>query len=682
MKKLDTIKAIAFGYLLFLVLIRLLPYGFPTLRTWGFNHHVFLPEGLQIIFFAVTGIALILPFIPKTEKLSGKLIDKTDYVIFTSHFRYIVWGVLAIIGMMVFYIFSQEIHLLGDGYFVIQNLTLENPLLYKTSEYGVVHFYDIARRLLGPADRPTAEFTVRMISVLAGVAYIFLAIKISYLLSDNKAKRLLILLTLMLSGAILLFFGYSEYYPVIWILVLAYLWLSLRYLISGKGIIWAVAILVIGIIMHFSMVLVAPSVLVLILGRGRGHESLKRYKPAIMGIIGTGCFVILFVFFKYYNSNLYVQDIFLPLFEGKPSAPEYAVFSSGHMLDMLNEIILVAPLLPLLLLLAAGNYKSALRDKYLLFLLVSSFGFILFFLTADPKLSMGRDWDLFSICLLVPGLLSLLLLSKPRLVRIMNLIPSMALVMIVFAGAFVYANVSRSGAIAYFESLIKMDMPKSLSSLTILKSYFQDEGNNAKLESIKNIYQRNFANDIRITHALEAISTGDLTITDRLAAMIKPDKYNADYHRLKANLFALTGKLREAIEEMDMALQLRPKAPVYYFDRARMYFGRNELDKARDDLYKGYSIAPNSNYFFDGFSYYYMTVKEWDSTLKYSQMWREADLNQPNALYYTAKAHIFKGDIQTAGLYFDSLLAFPRNDSLINLKRNEIRFLLDKVKGE
>ena len=87
----------------------------------------------------------------------------------------------------------------------------------------------------------------------------------------------------------------------------------------------------------------------------------------------------------------------IPLFKGHPMTPGYWLFSPAHLLDIVNEFLLVTPLLPVLTILGWKSPKAIIDDGTSLFFGVLGLGGLIFMFIIDPKLGMARDWDLFAL---------------------------------------------------------------------------------------------------------------------------------------------------------------------------------------------------------------------------------------------------------------------------------------------
>ncbi len=671
---------IVYGYLFLIVLLRLIPLFNPESRTWGFDHLAFLSRPYLTGFFVLCGIALIFPFIDRRLALGAKLTGLFANFFYEHRLAGYYRLIIVVPAFLIFLFLPQTTHFLGDGYEAIEILSRSNPFFLKFSQTGALWFYETARALIGPETKKTAELTFRIVPALCGALYVYLAFMIAGIATEDKLKRVLIWVTAVFSGILLMFFGYAEFYAPVVVLSLLYLYFGLQWIKRGRWLIWAIAIFLAGLFFHLIFMFYIPSLLVIIFSNGDGRAFYKRYKKAIY--ITLSCIVIAGIigFVHFYTTNLVFENMFLPLFSGKPVAPDYGIFTPHHLLDIFNEFMLVAPMALIFLVVGIGGYGAVKKDGGLLFLTIAAAGFVPFLFAVDPQLSMARDWDLFSMTLIPFIILSVPVIPQRKIGNFKNLVISILILCLLFSASFLKVQLDRKESVTYFENLIDMNPRKSISSLAVLSNYYKSRGLNSRVDSLRIVYRERFPNYFLITEILDQLVAGNVARVQELIPRVRPDKFDADYHRMKADVYSLTGRRNEAVEEMNLALQLRPRAPLYYYDRARIYFGLREMDKARSDLYTGYGMDPESGIFYDGLSYYYMAVHNYDSTLKYARLWRESNTAKPYPLYYLAKAYILNGNRERGRLYYDSLMMFPLDDSRINEKRNEIRNMLGDEK--
>ena len=127
-----------------------------------------------------------------------------------------------------------------------------------------------------------------------------------------------------------------------------------------------------------------------------------------LSLVGVG--LVLYVR-KY---NWYAFSYLMSLFHGDYTGPGYTLFSPSHLLDFLNQQILVSPIgLALLVIFLVFKPKApGKEDRIFQFLLIVSIGQLLFNLLIDPGLGAARDWDLFASVGLGYTLLALYIFSR------------------------------------------------------------------------------------------------------------------------------------------------------------------------------------------------------------------------------------------------------------------------------
>jgi tetratricopeptide (TPR) repeat protein len=216
--------------------------------------------------------------------------------------------------------------------------------------------------------------------------------RISRLITANTASRAFIFLGAATSGAVILFFGHIENYT--WALAFS-LW-TLSYAIgyhkNQKGMTGLILFSVLAVLFHAISVPVAvvAFVAVFLKNSPRGTSawgiSLTRINMAFV----VGSVALAFAF------HMKKQGILVPLWpvDGNP----YAVISPEHLIDVLNQMALVAPLAVALILFgmlyerrrvaATGEEDAVLGTAALLFFLASFW--------IDPNIGAVRDWDLLS----------------------------------------------------------------------------------------------------------------------------------------------------------------------------------------------------------------------------------------------------------------------------------------------
>jgi hypothetical protein len=197
-------------------------------------------------------------------------------------------------------------------------------------------------------------------SVAAGVVYVLLCFAMARLLAAGPAKRGLILGSLLALGALQVFFGHAEYYSLVAATGGLYLYLALRWL-KGRGTLLLPSFaLALAIFVHVMNALLLLSFVGLLLCAAKR----KRYiEAAASAALLPALLVSAAVIIRYpWESFLMIFSRgkhLLPLGDFDPEFYAYGLFSSIHIIEVANVLILAAPCLPLLLLAAVVRRRPA-----------------------------------------------------------------------------------------------------------------------------------------------------------------------------------------------------------------------------------------------------------------------------------------------------------------------------------
>lgn len=283
----------------------------------------------------------------------------------------------------------------------------------------------------------------RWLSPIAGGLYLCAALGIALGRYPGSFGRLAppwltwgLLVTL---GLIALFFGYIENYSFAAAGVLVYLWLGLRTL-AGRTPLWLASLtLALTNALHPSTVVLAPSLLYLAWFSWREGNRNKSAGPSVFNVLAQTLLPMLlvaastFIWMELSGHGLQALTAsdrpggsdaswFVPLISVQTRWQHYTMFSWLHMRDVLNLLLLVAPVvLPSLVIAAIGGastLRSGSATGELPFLGSATLCYLLFVWLWNPDYGGQRDWDLFSLSVLPMTLLAATLLAhtlRPRL---------------------------------------------------------------------------------------------------------------------------------------------------------------------------------------------------------------------------------------------------------------------------
>jgi hypothetical protein len=331
----------------------------------------------------------------------------------------------------------------GDAYLLSKAIAWPDPALRLTHSWQApldlwlhsqVWLHGTA--LFGWGEDATPVY--RLLSPLAGALYLVVVWALSRRAEWAPAALTIGLLTTL--GLMQLFFGYIENYSFAAAAILAYLWLGLEVL-AGRRPLWlAATVLALTHALHPSTLILAPSLLYL----GWQEVQLLRQRnkslwPVVLSIgapmlVVGGATLLLMETGGHGLTALLTTDrpgggdarFFVPLWATSTRWEHYTMFSWLHLRDLLNQQLLVAPVVwPSLVWLfwihrwrkwesgreaeqsvhSSANFQSR-------FLALAALAYLLFICVWNPDYGGQRDWDLFSLAALPATLWLALLLPR------------------------------------------------------------------------------------------------------------------------------------------------------------------------------------------------------------------------------------------------------------------------------
>lgn len=445
--------------------VNLLPPG----RTWGFDQaRYFSFAEIAIFLLILIAIWAATLIYPKYGKFIKERIKNRPIL----HNLSPTLGLLAIVPLFV--IFSDSTNLLGDG--LLRAAELEpRPILFMLKIYPaefltyIIHSFAynfvFAKFGLQPA------FTYRFFSYLAGVLFVICAYHLAGKLKSAKISRWIAFVYILSWGGLIYFFGYVESYSLaaaVWI----FLFLALRrYLETGENFRWVAVLFLLAFFLHN---LTAVSLIPMTLAYWQKNKTngFKKLIPILL----TWAPVVAWGIFGYLGNK---HGAFL--LPHSKSEPAYHLFSGLHLSDMANELLLVSPLLPLLLILpAVKEGSSVVKNTFSKFLgLNALFAFAcLFFI--DPALGMARDWDLFCLPLLALHLYLFTIVDWQKVAR--PLLTAIPIFSIGITSGWILLNAAESKSLRRFEDILQYDWKRSAYGYETLANYHVTRGNTAEAE--------------------------------------------------------------------------------------------------------------------------------------------------------------------------------------------------------
>ncbi len=379
--------------------------------AWGLWPITVLPVPLRwVLAVAAAGLILFGDRIP-TARLRGVRLGSPG-----------VRLAVALLSAVPFYVLRLRHLRWGDAYLLIH--AIPHPQVKLTYNWQApldvflhAKAWALGNRLFGWPD-PTPVYWI--FSTTAGVVFIWVLLGLADWLGRDRSERFLLFGLVASMGLMQLFFGYIENYTLMTVGVLVAIWLALRALRGEVALAWPATALALTHAFHPSTIVLAPSLLYLAWqiraqqafkpaevsehrGGSRQGLLLQIAVPYLLVFAGV---VFLMTAGGHGLDALLGADApgggdhnwFVPLFRATTRWEHYTMFSVGHLLDIVNEQLLVAPAIwaGLLLTIAIVWQRIPCRDPAFRLLGVMALLYLLLALTWNADYGGQRDWDLFA----------------------------------------------------------------------------------------------------------------------------------------------------------------------------------------------------------------------------------------------------------------------------------------------
>jgi uncharacterized membrane protein len=396
-------SAVGTGIVL-IALLYLVASFFPGWGMWGLDHLAYYPLWARLLWIA-------LPLLFLNQRVSEQV-----FTLWQGFWKAIikvpsVIGVVsAIVSGIIFWLLRYRTDMYGDTRTILFHFS-DKPANWEWFKYALRpdHFDEIERfshnlvaQLVG-IDLKTCYIAT---SILAGMIFVFAVIR--YLGKEKTTSELALLIggLLILNGGTALFLGDIENYTWIYLFIVLFFLSSLKFL-EGEGNLWLPTIFLLAAAMLHkqSAVLFPALVLLFVIKRARTKTNLQAWLTlrnlALFAFVPTLVLGTLLYFFyfhsavQHYELGITKETMFLPII---PSVTEYhyTMYHPTHILDVVNETVLVtsAGTILLLILSLLQLRKISWNHPQILFTLVGVFYYGLFTFTVRPALALPRDWNL------------------------------------------------------------------------------------------------------------------------------------------------------------------------------------------------------------------------------------------------------------------------------------------------
>ena len=503
----------------------------PDVRLWGINHLAFYPLPVRIAALASIALAFVPPVARYLHTyLCG--IARALENLTAPRFRTVAF-VIALAATTFFFLYRSSTQLLGDGQLISRSFEAAaagNDQVIMRSVGAIVGeehiapgatlLYFVAAQWATSIFGKSPVDGIRVFNCLLGGLYVFLLLTLVRRARIPHALKAWLLVLGLFSAAIELYFGYVENYTPLVFFLFLYVVAGLLFFHRRVGIGWPVAMFIVAGYTHVQSWVFGPSLVFLVIWRiakGRRRLVNRLVPPVLIGLTLLGVAAGYFTGARRYLLPLYSSDT-------------YSVFSASHLADVANELLLLVPFLPLLIVLAWVTHRMWARVppaekkrvrgeplarpeewRFVTLMLVPSLAYLFVF---TPEIGMARDWDLFGMLNVVLTPLILLMLSRYVSASGIDMrraacfaTPALLLTM-VLGVAWFGINASKWRTAERFESVLQYDRAHGSYAWENLAIFYHDNGRLERATSImEHAYQtyRNPRHAVRVAMYYEEV---------------------------------------------------------------------------------------------------------------------------------------------------------------------------------
>lgn len=616
---------------------------------WGIN--IWSYFGIPLI-IAFAGGSLLL--------INRKTFESVEKFTEKIKFTRVHLFVSLIIFLVIFILFNQSVFFLGDGYLRIRNA---EALQYYSSGSPLANYFTILiYDKIALPNGFSALSVWRFISYLSGIISLIIFDILGKKLFDSEKKFIFAAILIFSSSLSQLYFGYVESYTLYYPLLLGYYLSTLSMLKTGKYSLNPAIWIIFAFFVSPTAVIFSPAVLysyysITLKKNSSSKEILNFVKPIFTVIIIT-LLTALFLYLVGFTADNYYKGLtkvnhILSIF---PTETDQGILDLTHFNDIINQILLVAPGIVLLLFVSYKNIIKSDNSK-VIFLLINFLCAILFMLIFRADISFVRDWDLFAfITYPVLFLILVIFYSESKV----NYYPVYIAVILSLSQSlpWILLNSNEKMSLKRMTSISNIsylpDYAKS-NNYDVLRQYYREgiEINNPsafvmteeKREKIeKSLYYTtlayNYEKNERFLYniALYAFVLKERDTAKKYLNLLIDSKYESKHlaHALLSKVYIDESNLPSAIDELKKVENIFPDSETVKLDIANLYYNAGEPRNSYNYFQKAFSINPDNPETLDyliELSYIADTRKK---TVEYYHKYDKVNQGNPHTYYNLA----------------------------------------------
>ncbi|MFH0778586.1 MAG: tetratricopeptide repeat protein [Candidatus Eisenbacteria bacterium] len=572
------------GGLLLRVLLSLLIAGqaiagfLPGPLLWGFNHLAYLPLPFRLL-WPLVGLTIIWTSLGGRV---GRWLTGRGAELLLGR-KAVAYVLLPALGALVFWALRCKTYFLGDGWLLGEMVSAGVPF----HGYDFVH-YRLMANLWAAMQSPGEANAFRVFawtSLGAGVLYLVTAAWAARSLGKNGGERILLYALLLFYTPVQMFMCYVECYSILTVSMLLFLVTTVLHY-RGRVAMWVPGTaLGLGLALHLTALFLAPLLLALVFwpAASAPRSVARRFALAVVPAMAVFGVAVGLYFLAGYDLNRFREEF---LRGGQlsrfllPLTGEDGALSLRHLRDIVNLLLLVAPIPFALLVTAAvsrrhssstlpGEAVSASRGpvtarrgvtttrpdsarRVLPVLAASSLWLVLLMSLINMKLGMPRDWDLLAAhtsVFVLAGWLSWPALSPGRPDH--RVVGSLVITALLLSMPWFLLNAGESRSVRRFRDVIggQSRFVQAYGHEEMAK-YYRKQGNTAEAMEEYEACARAFPENARFCAVLGGLQYNEGLREAALANFsraLRADSTFAQALEMLANIHAERGEMNEAL---------------------------------------------------------------------------------------------------------------------------------------
>ncbi len=642
---------------------------------WGVNHLKYLSTLIWYVLGLLTIGSLYFAFGRLPEKGLDTAGDKLSKIVWGSSFA---WRIVVALGCAgVFFVLRVHTAFLGDGYFLLNIFGRHEAYTADLIKPLSIFIVNNVQLLFGGHSYETALYAFQTLSIVSGFFTVFNFIVIAGLLSRTSWGRLLNLAVLLFSGWSLLFFGYVEYYPMLWLAASFFVRLALEF-VKGNRSLWAVlAGFVITVLIHAQAIYFLPGLLYLIAYRTspeRINTLSSRVFALLTAIIPTVAIAAVLLAERIMTDG---ANPFLPLLPFGNSFPFYAVISVRNLVEIANLALLCCPAL-LILITGAVKQPQSAADHVSRLLILFSVCSLMFVLTMNPVLGLARDFDLMSLALFAPVLFVLHLINKATRPVTVQFVMVCVTVSLLVSASYLQANISVASSENRIHDLLRYYGAKERGGWMSFAGYLQNKGDTFRHDEVVRETDAIFPDRKKHRNVLSLLSSGKLEEASTLAEQLvvsQPD--NGEFLAVLGQVKMRQGEYARAARLYEMAVKTHPNHHNYIaLGRLRLLL--EDYPGAISALEKADRLSPNSGEIIMLMCNACFMAGDLDRAAALADRMFKIRPHSPDACIFYILYSVEIGDLAQAKKYYREFLEYGTSHWEYEGIKVEYKYLLDE----